>query len=46
MAEDEREDLDIITLEEQLSNAEKPPELPAGLYEGEIQDVQMAASQK
>src|SRR5258706_15018348 len=46
MAEDEREDLDIITLEEQLSDAEKPPELPAGLYEGELQDGQMASPQK
>ncbi len=45
MAE-ENEELDIIELEESLADVEKPPELPAGLYQGEIQDVQVATSAK
>jgi hypothetical protein len=43
---DDTEELDVIELEESLSDAEKPLELPAGIYVGEIQDVQVAASQK
>lgn len=40
------EELGIIELESSLSDVEKPLELPAGLYEGEIQDVQIATSTK
>lgn len=40
------EELGIIELEQNLSDVEKPPELPAGLYTGEIQDVQIQTSQK
>jgi len=43
---EENEELDIIELEESLADVEKPPELPAGLYQGEIQDVQVATSAK
>lgn len=45
MAEDD-EALDIIELDESLADVEKPAELPAGLYVGEIQDVQVATSAK
>lgn len=38
-------DLDIIELEDNLSDVEKPPELPVGLYTAEVQDVQTAVSQ-
>jgi hypothetical protein len=36
----------IIELEENLSEVEKPPELPPGGYIGEVQDVQVATSGK
>lgn len=42
----EDEGLGIIELEQNLSDVEKPPELPAGLYTGEVQDVQIGTSQK
>lgn len=40
------EELGIIELEASLSDVEKPIELPAGLYEAEIQDVTIATSTK
>jgi hypothetical protein len=43
---DEENELGIIELESNLSDAEKPLELPAGLYTAEIQDVQIGTSQK
>lgn len=43
---DDSEGLGIIELEQNLADVEKPPELPAGLYVGEIQDVQIGTSQK
>jgi hypothetical protein len=43
---DEENDLGIIELEGNLSDAEKPLELPAGLYTAEVQDVQIGTSQK
>jgi Protein of unknown function (DUF669) len=47
MADDEDgETLGIIELEDNLADAEKPPELPAGNYTGEIQSVEVATSQK
>lgn len=42
----EDEGLGIIELESNLSDVEKPLPLPAGLYTGEIQDVQIQTSQK
>lgn len=44
--QDDQEDLDVIELEESLADVEKPAELPAGLYVGEVQDVQVATSAK
>jgi hypothetical protein len=44
--QDDPESLDVIELEESLSDVERPAELPAGLYVGEIQDVQVATSAK
>jgi hypothetical protein len=44
--QDDPESLDIIELEESLADVERPAELPAGLYVGEIQDVQVATSAK
>lgn len=47
MADDEDgETLGLIELEDNLSDAEKPPELPAGNYTGEIQSIEVATSQK
>lgn len=43
--EAEEGDLDILELEDNLSDVEKPPELPVGMYTAEIQDVQTAISQ-
>lgn len=40
------EGLGVIELDESLADAEKPPELPAGVYVGEVQDVQKATSGK
>ena len=45
-AEDDGETLGLIELDTNLADVEKPPELPPGLYTGEIQDVQVATSQK
>lgn len=42
----EDEELGIIELETSLSDVEKPIELPAGLYEAEIQDVTIGTSAK
>jgi hypothetical protein len=42
----EDEDLSIIELDGNLADAEKPPVLPAGLYVGEIQDIQKQTSGK
>lgn len=42
----EDEDLSIIELDDNLAEAEKPPVLPAGLYTGEIQDIQKQTSGK
>lgn len=42
----DEEGLGIIELEQNLADVEKPLELPAGLYVGEIQDVQLGISQK
>jgi Protein of unknown function (DUF669) len=44
MAEDEP--IGIIELEENLADVEKPPEIPAGKYTAEIQDVQEQTSAK
>jgi hypothetical protein len=43
---DEEETLGLIELDQNLADVEKPPELPAGNYTGEIQDVQIGTSQK
>lgn len=43
---DENNELGLIELDMNLSDVEKPAELPAGLYVGEIQDVQKGTSQK
>lgn len=42
----QNESLDIIELESNLADVEKPPEIPPGLYLGEIQDIQKADSAK
>lgn len=44
--EDDNEELDVIELEDNLSEIEKPPELPPGNYVGEVQDVQKKTSGK
>lgn len=41
----EEETLDIIELEDNLADVEKPPELSPGMYTAEIQDVQVQVSQ-
>jgi hypothetical protein len=38
------DELGILELESSLSDVEKPLELPAGLYEGEVQDVTIGTS--
>lgn len=38
--------LDVLELDESLADVEKPPEVPPGLYVGEVQDVQKADSAK
>jgi len=45
-AEDEDGSLDLIELDENLDDAEKPEELQPGVYEGEVQDVQKQTSSK
>lgn len=42
----DEEPLSVLELEENLSDIEKPPILPAGSYIGEVQDVQIATSQR
>lgn len=44
MADDEV--LGILELEDNLADVERPPELPPGVYTGEVQDVQTAVSGK
>lgn len=44
--DDAGEPLGVIELEETLSDVEKPKEIAAGLYEAEIQDVQVKTSGK
>lgn len=46
IADDEGEPMGIIELDDSLADVEKPPELPAGVYSGEVQDVQQQDSQK
>ena len=43
--QNEDEELSVITLEENLSDIEKPPEIPAGRYVGEVQGVEIKVSQ-
>lgn len=40
------EPVGIIELEGDLADAEKPPEIPAGMYTAEVQDVQTPVSNK
>jgi hypothetical protein len=40
------EPLGVIEFEDNLSEVEKPPEIPAGKYQGEVQDIQIQTSQK
>lgn len=40
------EPMGMIELEDNLADIEKPPEVPAGVYVGEVQDVQQQNSQK
>jgi len=42
--DEEGEPLGIIDLDTNLADVEKPPELPAGNYTGEVQDVQIGTS--
>lgn len=42
----ESEPVGVIELEENLGDAEKPPEIPGGLYSAEVQDVQTPTSGK
>lgn len=44
--QDDGEPLGVIELEDNLADVEKPPEIPAGVYTGEVQDVQRQQSQK
>ena len=46
MADDGTEGLGIISLDQNLSDIEKPPEVPPGLYTAEVQDVQVNTSGK
>lgn len=43
---DNDEPLGIIELDQNLADVEKPPELPAGMYTAEVQDVATDTSQK
>ena len=40
------EELSIIELDENLADVERPPDVPPGLYTGEVQDVQILTSAK
>lgn len=42
---EENDTLDVLELDESLADVEKPPEIPAGAYVGEIQDVQVKDAQ-
>jgi hypothetical protein len=42
----DEETIGVIELEANLSDVEKPPELPPGKYVGEVQDVQVQTSGK
>jgi hypothetical protein len=46
MAEAENIELGMIELEDNLSQVEKPPELPPGKYVGEVQEVSIQTSGK
>lgn len=46
MMADQDDELDVIELGESLADVEKPPELPPGIYIGEITDVQKFTSGK
>lgn len=43
---DDNEPLGLIELDESLADVEKPAEIAAGVYVGEVQDVQIQQSQK
>lgn len=43
---DDNEPLGLIELDESLADVEKPAEIAAGVYTGEVQDVQIQQSQK
>lgn len=45
-ADEGSEPLGLIEFEDNLDDIEKPPELPANVYTGEVQDVQMQTSGK
>jgi hypothetical protein len=38
--------LGVIEFEDNLSEVDKPPEIPAGKYNAEVQDIQVQTSQK
>jgi len=40
------ETLSVIDLEDNLAEAERPPEIPPGVYVGEVQDVQIPTAGK
>jgi hypothetical protein len=40
------EPLGVIEFEDNLSEVDKPPEIPAGKYQAEVQDIQIQTSQK
>ena len=39
------EPLGVLELEDNLADVERPPDIPAGRYIGEVQDIQMGVSQ-
>jgi len=45
MIPEDNGELDILELEDNLEDVEKPAELPPGMYTAEVQDVQTAISQ-
>jgi hypothetical protein len=44
--DDAGEPLGVIEFEDNLSEVDKPPEIPAGKYNAEVQDIQVQTSQK
>lgn len=46
MAENGLNELSIVELEENLADVERPPDVPPGVYTGEVQDVQVLVSAK